>query len=123
MLDGDLDPVIQALDADVAERLAGQGLTVATTTVRQAVKRATKVLAAAGVPSPRHDAEVLAARMLGVSRGGLVRHEDFEPYLDALVARRPRACLPATPDRPGRVPSHRGGRGARGLRPASRDGR
>jgi release factor glutamine methyltransferase len=62
---------------------------VATTTVRQAVKRATKVLAAAGVPSPRHDAEVLAAHVLGVSRGGLVRHETLDvAAFDALVARR-----------------------------------
>jgi release factor glutamine methyltransferase len=59
------------------------------TTVRQAVKRATKVLAAAGVPSPRHDAEALAAHVLGVTRGGLVRHETLDvAAFDALVARR-----------------------------------
>jgi release factor glutamine methyltransferase len=62
---------------------------MATTTVRQAVKRATRVLAAAGVPSPRHDAEALAAHLLGVGRGDLVRHETLDAAaFDALVARR-----------------------------------
>jgi len=57
--------------------------------VRQAVRRATKVLAAADVPSPRHDAEALAAHVLGVTRGGLVRHETLDvAAFDALVARR-----------------------------------
>ncbi len=36
--------------------------------VRQAVARATQSLAGAGVPSPRHDAEALAAHVLGCSR-------------------------------------------------------
>ena len=62
---------------------------MATTTVRQAVRRATKVLAAAGVPSPRHDAEALAAHVLGVGRGELVRHDTVDvAAFDALVARR-----------------------------------
>jgi release factor glutamine methyltransferase len=62
---------------------------VATTTVRQAVRRGTKVLAAAGVPSPRHDAEALAAHVLGVGRGELMRHETLDvAAFDALVARR-----------------------------------
>ncbi|MGH8824451.1 MAG: peptide chain release factor N(5)-glutamine methyltransferase [Jiangellaceae bacterium] len=62
---------------------------MATITVRQAVKRATRVLAAAGVPSPRHDAEALAAHVLGVVRGELVRHETLDgAAFDALVARR-----------------------------------
>ena len=62
---------------------------MATTTVRQAVKRATRVLAAAGVPSPRHDAEALAAHLLGVGRGDLVRHGTLDAAaFDALVARR-----------------------------------
>ena len=48
-----------------------------------------QVLAAAGVPSPRYDAEVLAAHVLGVSRGGIVRHETLDvAAFDALVARR-----------------------------------
>ena len=62
---------------------------MATTTVRQAVRRATKVLAAAGVPSPRHDAEALAAHVLGVGRGELVRHDTMDvAAFDTLVARR-----------------------------------
>jgi len=64
-------------------------VTVATITVRQAVKRATKVLAAAGVSSPRHDAEALAAHVLGVGRGELVHHKTLDAAAyDALVARR-----------------------------------
>ncbi|HJU97578.1 MAG TPA: HemK/PrmC family methyltransferase [Jiangellaceae bacterium] len=62
---------------------------MATTTVRQAVRRATRVLAAAGVPSPRHDAEALAAHVLGVGRGELVRHDTLDvAAFDTLVARR-----------------------------------
>lgn len=62
---------------------------MADTRVRQAVKRAAKVLAAAGVPSPRHDAEALAAHVLGVSRSGLVGHQTLDTdAFDALVARR-----------------------------------
>ncbi|WP_371130939.1 peptide chain release factor N(5)-glutamine methyltransferase [Arthrobacter sp. SDTb3-6] len=57
-----------------------------------AVKRATAVLAAAGVPSPSVDAQLLAAHLLGVGRGELaamlfgtaVAPEGYE----ALVARR-----------------------------------
>src|SRR5829696_1045074 len=57
--------------------------------VGDAVAAATEILAAAGVASPRHDAEALAAHLLGVSRGDLVRHETLDrPAYDALVARR-----------------------------------
>ena len=62
---------------------------MATTTVRQAVRRATRVLAAAGVPSPRHDAEALAAHILRVGRGELVQHDTLDvAVFETLVARR-----------------------------------
>lgn len=57
-----------------------------------AVVRAAEVLAAAGVPSPRVDAELLAAHVLEVPRGRLVLAGGFAPdrlaRFDALVARR-----------------------------------
>jgi release factor glutamine methyltransferase len=57
--------------------------------LRQAVAAATDVLAAAGVPSPRHDAEALASHVLGVDRGDLVHHDNLDQAAyDALVARR-----------------------------------
>ena len=47
------------------------------------------MLAAAACRRPRYDAEVLAAHVLGVSRGGIVRHETLDvAAFDALVARR-----------------------------------
>lgn len=50
---------------------------------------ATARLAAAGVPSPRHDAEELAAHLLGCTRGELVTREAVAPAAyAALVARR-----------------------------------
>ncbi|MGH8775927.1 MAG: N5-glutamine methyltransferase family protein [Jiangellaceae bacterium] len=58
-------------------------------TLRRAVDEAAETLGAAGVPSPRHDAEALAAHVLGVGRGDL-RHAgtlDVEVYA-ALVERR-----------------------------------
>lgn len=39
--------------------------------LRELIAAATERLAAAGVPSPRHDAEALAAHLLGVTRGEL----------------------------------------------------
>jgi release factor glutamine methyltransferase len=58
-----------------------------------AVAQAAKVLAEAGVASPRHDAEALAAHVLGVSRGRLLTAtpEAFSRVrgqFDAAVARR-----------------------------------
>lgn len=50
--------------------------------VRDAVREATATLAAAGVQSARHDAEVLAAHVAGVGRGRLV----LAPPLDAAAA-------------------------------------
>lgn len=51
-------------------------------------------LAAAGVPSPRHDAEALAGYVLGVPRGALPRREELSnaqaAAFDGLIARRAR---------------------------------
>lgn len=60
--------------------------------LRVLVAEATSRLAEAGVPSPRHDAEALAAHVLGVGRGRLVTVPDpepsFEPRYRELVGRR-----------------------------------
>ena len=57
--------------------------------LRAAVTAATRRLARAGVPSARHDAEALAAHVLGIDRKDLVKHDaiDGSAY-DALVERR-----------------------------------
>ncbi|HEY3604285.1 MAG TPA: peptide chain release factor N(5)-glutamine methyltransferase [Sporichthyaceae bacterium] len=57
--------------------------------VRAAIERATSRLAAAGVGSPRFDAEELAAHVLGIARADLVRHDriDADTY-EALIAAR-----------------------------------
>jgi len=58
-----------------------------------AVAEATARLESAGVPSARHDAEVLAAHSLGVDRQDLWRHaavgEQFEAYVGRRAAREP----------------------------------
>ena len=60
--------------------------------VRQVLAAAAARLQQAGVASPRHDAEVLLAHLLGTSRGTLVLveelAEDDRAAYDALVARR-----------------------------------
>jgi release factor glutamine methyltransferase len=60
--------------------------------LRLAVMAAARELAEAGVPSPRVDAEVLAAAVLGVDRGKLLMQPLVDPSvvdeLDALVKRR-----------------------------------
>jgi release factor glutamine methyltransferase len=60
--------------------------------VSVAVARAARRLAAAGVPSPRADAELLAAHLLGISRGRLALAPPLSPAklaeLDQLVTRR-----------------------------------
>ncbi|WP_131811590.1 methyltransferase domain-containing protein, partial [Mycolicibacterium peregrinum] len=64
------------------------------TPVRQAVAAATVRLAAAGVASPRIDAELLAAHVAGVDRGRLMflddADEQFRQAYDELVAARSR---------------------------------
>jgi release factor glutamine methyltransferase len=59
-----------------------------------ALRQAEAQLAAAGVPSPRADAELLAAHLLGVSRSGVaaavLRGAEPPPGLDELVAERAR---------------------------------
>src|SRR5439155_15683372 len=57
-----------------------------------AIRRAATVLSASGIGSPRADAELLAAHVLGVPRGRLALVADLtaaqRDRLDALVARR-----------------------------------
>ncbi|WP_454791295.1 peptide chain release factor N(5)-glutamine methyltransferase [Mycolicibacterium lutetiense] len=64
------------------------------TPVRQAIEAATARLAAAGVASPRIDAELLAAHVAGVDRGRLMFLDDpgegFEQAYDELVVARSR---------------------------------
>jgi release factor glutamine methyltransferase len=61
-------------------------------TLRERRRDAAALLAAAGVPSPEHDADALLAHVLGTTRSGLVTADDptatqVEQY-DALLARR-----------------------------------
>lgn len=60
--------------------------------LRTLIGAAAERLAAAGVPSPRHDAEVLAAHVLGVGRGELLLHPEpdggFAPRYAELIDRR-----------------------------------
>lgn len=62
--------------------------------LRQSVDVATGRLADAGVASARHDAEALAAHILGIERHDLWRHaapgDDFQRTFDELVVRRAR---------------------------------
>ena len=62
-------------------------------TMPAALAAATARLAEAGVPSARHDAEVLAAHSLGVERRDLWRHDDvgarFPAYVERRAAREP----------------------------------
>ena len=57
-------------------------------TLTSAVASATARQAVAGVPSPRHDAEVLAAHSLGVDRNDLWRHHTVGPHFASYVDRR-----------------------------------
>jgi release factor glutamine methyltransferase len=61
---------------------------VTTGSLWAAVADAAATLTAAGVPSPRHDAEVLAARSLGVDRRELWRHDQVGPEFSRYVERR-----------------------------------
>jgi release factor glutamine methyltransferase len=57
--------------------------------VREAVATAAEILADAGVASPRHDAEAIAAHVLGVRRGDLAKQQTLDrAAFDGLVARR-----------------------------------
>lgn len=57
--------------------------------LRTALDEAARRLAAADVASPTHDAEALAAHLLGVGRGQLLLLDTIDaPAFDALVARR-----------------------------------
>jgi release factor glutamine methyltransferase len=64
-----------------------------TSSLRAALAEATATLAAAGVPSARYDAEVLAAHSLGVERRDLWRHDaagaEFPAYVGRRAAREP----------------------------------
>ncbi|PZF85782.1 peptide chain release factor N(5)-glutamine methyltransferase [Jiangella anatolica] len=61
-------------------------------TLREQLREATGRLAAAEVPSPRHDAEALAAHVLGVERGALLAQPEpdgtFATRFEELVRRR-----------------------------------
>ena len=63
------------------------------TLLRDALARATDRLTTSGVPSPRFDAEELAAHSLGVVRGDLWRHDapgdEFESYVGRRASREP----------------------------------
>lgn len=63
-------------------------MTTARTPLQVALAEATALLAAAGVPSPRFDAEELAAHSLGVDRRDLWRHDAPGPGFEAYVERR-----------------------------------
>jgi len=68
-------------------------LNVTTDPLRAALAEAAAALTAAGVASPRHDAEVLAAWSLGVDRRELWRHDrvgpEFAQYVERRAAREP----------------------------------
>jgi release factor glutamine methyltransferase len=59
-------------------------------TAREALAEAERRLAAAGVETPRVDAEWLVAHVLGTTRSGVYAHLDDEVELDGLLARRER---------------------------------
>jgi release factor glutamine methyltransferase len=56
--------------------------------VREALRDAEERLAAAGIETPRVDAEWLVAHVLGTTRSGVYAHLDDEVELDGLVERR-----------------------------------
>ncbi|MGH8894662.1 MAG: peptide chain release factor N(5)-glutamine methyltransferase [Actinomycetes bacterium] len=58
------------------------------TTLRGGLAAATARLAAAGVPSPRYDAEELAAFSLGIERRDLWRHDEPGAHFETYVGRR-----------------------------------
>jgi len=56
--------------------------------VREALREAEQRLAAAGIETPRVDAEWIVAHVLGTTRSGVYAHLDDEVELDGLVDRR-----------------------------------
>jgi release factor glutamine methyltransferase len=68
---------------------------VSTEPLRPALAAAARRLAEAGVASPRIDAEELAAHLLGVLRGDLIRHDhiDTQAYTDLIESRAARTPL------------------------------
>ncbi len=78
-------------------RLCGQGSRTAQERLRRAIDDAVGTLAAAGIDTPRVDAEQLAAHTAGVDRGRLRFHEPDEPffgrYRDVIDARARRIPL------------------------------
>ncbi len=80
-----------------AGRLSGQGSRTAQDRLRRAIDDAVGTLAAAGIDTPRVDAELLAAHTAGVDRGRLRFHEPDEPffgrYHDVIDARARRIPL------------------------------
>ena len=93
VLDGDLDAIIDALVTQRAGRGAQGGgvIDAARPSARRpsatALAAAVARLAAAGVPEPRADAEVLLAHALGTTRAGARRRGARRPLADGAAAR------------------------------------
>src|ERR1700733_5599106 len=84
-------------------RLSGQGSRTAQDRLRRAIDDAVGMLAAAGIDTPRVDAELLAAHIAGLDRGRLRFHEPDEPFfgryhavIDARARRIPLQHLTST---------------------------
>jgi release factor glutamine methyltransferase len=74
---------------------------VTTTDLRTALAAAADRLARAGVPSPRHDAEALAAHVLGIDRKDLLTYDAvdgsaYQALIDRRAAREPLQHLTST---------------------------
>ena len=83
VLQGELDEFTEALATDERRRALGR------VTAREALAEAERRLAAAGVDTPRVDAEWLVAHLLGTTRSGLAaRLDDEVDGLEPLLARR-----------------------------------
>ena len=133
VLEGELEDFTNALQADEkrrAPRGAGDRGVIAGTPVRDALDSALVALTAAGVDSPRLDAELLLAHALGVDRARLIIDRDLvvagagrAGVPDARPAARDRARAGRLPARHEAVPPPRAGRStracsSRGRRPS-----